>query len=100
MNIIESQVSQVQRDGDNYTIPPITVCKRYTHLALTVLYDLLNTGPGASSYATIDNLSLKMAIPDRYRSRGAVEDFIKSSGRVIVDEWLGPVTHRSHVEPV
>jgi len=97
MNIIERQVSQATRDGDTFTIPPANVCKRYTGLAFTVIYDLLELG---ADQDTILERMHAMDVPINWRDNERICTLIRHVGRIVIDEWLGPVTHHSHVEPV
>jgi len=97
VNIIERQVAQVTRDGDTFTIPPMYVCKRHLHLALTVLHDLMQLG---EPWAQVATLKQQLDIPSLWTQRD-VEQYIElNNGRVVIDEWLNPTGWKGHVEPV
>lgn len=97
MNIQEAQVSQVELRGDTFIVPPANVCKRYTGLAFTVIYDLLKAD---ADQEIITERMHAMNIPINWRDNERIRTLIAHTGRVVIDEWLGPVTHTSHVEPV
>jgi hypothetical protein len=93
MNIIEAQVSQVKRHGDAYFAAPMRVLARYQDLYNTVLYDCLELG---AEWREVRNA---FAVAE-WVTEEHVREYVLRHGRVVVDEWFGPVTHRSHVEPV
>jgi len=97
MNIIEAQVSQAHLDGDTFIIPPALVCRRYTDLAMTVLHDCHCLGMDDD---TLTELADSFNVPPHRRHPVDVHDYVLHHGRVVIDEWYGPVTHLSHVEPV
>ena len=93
MNIIESQVSQVQRDGDTFTIPPLLIACRHLDLYNTILYDLLELG------ATLDDLRAPFRLAAEYTD-AHVRRWVKCHGRVVIDEWIAyPHAYHSHIEP-
>jgi len=97
VNITEAQVSQVEKRGDAYAIPPIIVCKRHLHLALTVLYDLMQYGESLTQVAP---LKQRLDVPPKWTRRD-IEQYIElNSGRIVIDEWLSPVGWTGHIEPV
>jgi len=93
MNITEAQVSHVELRGDTFVIPPRRVLFRDLELYNTVAYDLLELG------VTYRDVRDCLGIEKRF-TEAHVREFVARHGRVIIDEWLGPVTYFSHVEPV
>ena len=97
MNITEAQVPQVEKHGDTFVIPPTLVCSRYYELAMTVLYDCYLLGANCDD---LDELAESFKIHPHHRHPLDIQQWIQKHGRVVVDKWFGPVTHKSHVEPV
>ena len=95
MNVIEAQVTQVQRNDDgSFSIPPIIVAARHLDLYNTVLYDLLELG------ANLDDLRAPFRLAAKYTD-AHVRRWVKCHGRVVIDEWISyPHAYRSHVELV
>ena len=97
MNITEAQVSQVERNDDGtYTVPALLVCRRYRDLSMTLLYDLLTFGV---PWDELTDLLPNLNVPPNCDADAVMGHCVRR-GRVVVDEWHGPVTHRSHIEPV
>jgi len=94
VNIIEAQVSQARLDGDTFVIPPKRVLSRYTDLLQTTAYQLLELGADWT-----DIVAELPKMPTQWTADFVCEH-CRKFGVVIVDEWYGPVTHRSHTEPI